>query len=143
MSLGLGEVSVSWGAAAVLGVNVVLLLLSGVLTLAGAAWACGIPQPGAGGERLAAQETTCTTTVRSRGRSSKSIRTSCCQVPEREAAADQRDLLGGADQRGALVGVRVGVVVEPVVLVVAVDRDQPVEQRAQVGDARRARTPSS
>ena len=34
VSLGLGEVSVSWGAAAVLGVNVVLLLLSGVLTLA-------------------------------------------------------------------------------------------------------------
>ena len=34
VSLGLGEVGVSWGAAAVLGVNVVLLLLSGVLTLA-------------------------------------------------------------------------------------------------------------
>ena len=34
VSLGLGEVSVSWGAAAVLGVNVVLLLLSGVTTLA-------------------------------------------------------------------------------------------------------------
>ena len=34
VSLGLGEVSVSWGAAAVLGVNVVLLLLSGVATLA-------------------------------------------------------------------------------------------------------------
>jgi uncharacterized hydrophobic protein (TIGR00271 family) len=34
VSLGLGEVSVSWGAAAVLGVNVVLLLLSGVVTLA-------------------------------------------------------------------------------------------------------------
>jgi uncharacterized hydrophobic protein (TIGR00271 family) len=34
VSLGLGEVSVSWGAAAVLGVNVVLLLLSGTLTLA-------------------------------------------------------------------------------------------------------------
>src|SRR3954447_25240587 len=34
VSLGLGEVSVSWGAAAVLGVNVTLLLLSGSLTLA-------------------------------------------------------------------------------------------------------------
>jgi len=34
VSLGLGEVSVSWGAAGVLGVNVVLLLLSGTLTLA-------------------------------------------------------------------------------------------------------------
>ena len=33
VSLGLGEVSVSWGAAGVLGVNVVLLLLSGVVTL--------------------------------------------------------------------------------------------------------------
>ena len=34
VSLGLGEVSVSWGAAGVLGVNVALLLLSGTLTLA-------------------------------------------------------------------------------------------------------------
>jgi uncharacterized hydrophobic protein (TIGR00271 family) len=34
VSLGLGEVSVSWGAAGVLGVNVCLLLLSGSLTLA-------------------------------------------------------------------------------------------------------------
>jgi uncharacterized hydrophobic protein (TIGR00271 family) len=34
VSLGLGEVGVSWGAAGVLGVNVVLLLLSGVVTLA-------------------------------------------------------------------------------------------------------------
>jgi uncharacterized hydrophobic protein (TIGR00271 family) len=33
VSLGLGEVSVSWGAAAVLGVNVALLLVSGTLTL--------------------------------------------------------------------------------------------------------------
>jgi uncharacterized hydrophobic protein (TIGR00271 family) len=33
VSLGLGEVSVSWGAALVLGVNVTLLLLSGILTL--------------------------------------------------------------------------------------------------------------
>jgi uncharacterized hydrophobic protein (TIGR00271 family) len=34
VSIGLGEVSVSWGAAGVLGVNVALLLLSGTLTLA-------------------------------------------------------------------------------------------------------------
>jgi uncharacterized hydrophobic protein (TIGR00271 family) len=34
VSLGLGEVSASWGAAGVLGVNVVLLLLSGTVTLA-------------------------------------------------------------------------------------------------------------
>jgi uncharacterized hydrophobic protein (TIGR00271 family) len=34
VSIGLGEVSVSWGAAGVLGVNVLLLLLSGTLTLA-------------------------------------------------------------------------------------------------------------
>jgi uncharacterized hydrophobic protein (TIGR00271 family) len=34
VSLGLGEVSVSWGAAAVLAVNVTLLLLSGAVTLA-------------------------------------------------------------------------------------------------------------
>jgi len=34
VSLGLGEVSVSWGAAGVLGVNVSLLLLSGTTTLA-------------------------------------------------------------------------------------------------------------
>ncbi len=34
VSLGLGEVSISWEAAGVLGINVVLLLLSGSLTLA-------------------------------------------------------------------------------------------------------------
>jgi uncharacterized hydrophobic protein (TIGR00271 family) len=34
VSIGLGEVSVSWGAAGVLGVNITLLLLSGSLTLA-------------------------------------------------------------------------------------------------------------
>jgi uncharacterized hydrophobic protein (TIGR00271 family) len=34
VSIGLGEVSVSWGAAGVLGVNVLLLLLSGTVTLA-------------------------------------------------------------------------------------------------------------
>lgn len=38
VSLGLGEVSVSWGAAGVLGANVALLLLSGSLTLAIQRW---------------------------------------------------------------------------------------------------------
>jgi uncharacterized hydrophobic protein (TIGR00271 family) len=38
VSLGLGEVSVSWGAAGVLGVNVTLLLLSGTVTLALQRW---------------------------------------------------------------------------------------------------------
>jgi uncharacterized hydrophobic protein (TIGR00271 family) len=38
VSLGLGEVSVSWGAAGVLGVNVALLLLSGTATLAIQRW---------------------------------------------------------------------------------------------------------
>jgi uncharacterized hydrophobic protein (TIGR00271 family) len=38
VSLGLGEVSISWGAAGVLGVNVCLLLLSGTLTLAVQRW---------------------------------------------------------------------------------------------------------
>jgi uncharacterized hydrophobic protein (TIGR00271 family) len=38
VSLGLGEVSVSWGAAAVLGINVALLLVSGTATLAVQQW---------------------------------------------------------------------------------------------------------
>ena len=38
VSLGLGEVGVSWGAAGVLGVNVALLLLSGTATLAVQRW---------------------------------------------------------------------------------------------------------
>ena len=38
VSLGLGEVAVSWGAAAVLGVNVALLLISGTATLALQRW---------------------------------------------------------------------------------------------------------
>jgi uncharacterized hydrophobic protein (TIGR00271 family) len=38
VSLGLGEVSISWGAAGVLGVNVCLLLLSGTVTLAIQRW---------------------------------------------------------------------------------------------------------
>ena len=33
------------------------------------------------------------------------------------------------------MGVRVGVIVEAVVLVIALDRDEPVEQSAQIGDA--------
>ena len=62
---------------------------------------------------------------------------------EREPAADDRDHLGGADDRGALVGVGVGVVVEPVVLVVAAGRDQALEQPPAGRGRRRARTPSS
>lgn len=77
------------------------------------------------------------TTVRSRGRSSKSIRTSCCQVPQRQAAADDWHGLGGADHGCALVGVRVGVVVELVVLVLAARRNQPLEHLAQVVDSAR------
>ena len=46
VSLGLGEVSVSWGAAGVLAVNVVLLLLSGSAHPGGAARARGIARPG-------------------------------------------------------------------------------------------------
>jgi hypothetical protein len=38
VSLGLGEVGVNWGAAAVLAVNVTLLLLSGTATLAAQRW---------------------------------------------------------------------------------------------------------
>ena len=38
VTLGLGEVSVSWGAAGVLAVNVALLLLSGTTTLAVQRW---------------------------------------------------------------------------------------------------------
>jgi uncharacterized hydrophobic protein (TIGR00271 family) len=41
VSLGLGEVGVSWGAAGVLGVNVSLLLLSGTATLAFQRWLVG------------------------------------------------------------------------------------------------------
>jgi uncharacterized hydrophobic protein (TIGR00271 family) len=50
VSLGLGEVSVSWGAAGVLGANVALLLLSGSLTLA--------VQTALAGRRSVGQETT-------------------------------------------------------------------------------------
>jgi uncharacterized hydrophobic protein (TIGR00271 family) len=51
VSIGLGEVSVSWGAAGVLGVNVGLLLLSGTATLAVQRWlvsrgGAGRAQPG-------------------------------------------------------------------------------------------------
>jgi uncharacterized hydrophobic protein (TIGR00271 family) len=52
VSLGLGEVAASWGAAAVLGVNVTLLLLSGVITLAvqrRLAESRSRPAPGVGG----------------------------------------------------------------------------------------------
>ena len=81
VSLGLGEVSVSWGAAGVLAVNVSAAPAVGHHDPAGAALAGLARQRRRRRSRLGRQETTCTTTVRSRGRSSKSIRTSCCQVP--------------------------------------------------------------
>ena len=91
--------------------------------------------PNAG--RPNAYDRTCTVTVRRRGRSSKSIRTICCQVPSCEPAVDDRDRLRRADHGGAQMGVGVRVVVEAVVLVVAGARDQAVEQLLQVVDAAR------
>ena len=142
VSLGLGEVSVSWGAAAVLGVNVVLLLLSGVLTLA--------VQRGLASSRSPAPEPAASRSGddlhdhRALARAVVEVdQDQLLPGAERQAAADHRDLLRGADQGGALVGVRVGVVVQPVVLVVAVDGDEPVEQRPAGRRPRRARTPSS
>jgi serine/threonine protein kinase len=52
--------------------------------------------------------------------------------PEGEAPVRHRDHLGGPDDRGPLVRVRVGVVVQAVVLVVASHRDDPVEHGPQV-----------
>jgi uncharacterized hydrophobic protein (TIGR00271 family) len=49
VSLGLGEVGVSWGAAGVLGVNVSLLLLSGTATLATQRWLSGRARPAGAG----------------------------------------------------------------------------------------------
>jgi hypothetical protein len=51
---------------------------------------------------------------------------------EGEAAVDYRHRLRRTDQRRPLVGVRVGVVVEPVVLVLALRRNQPLEHLPQV-----------
>ena len=133
--LGLGDVSGSWGAAGVLGGQRQPCCCSpGTATLAVQRWLISRGSAGAERERLA-QETTCTTTVRSRGRSSKSINTSCCQVPRASRPSHQRDLVGGPDQRGALVSVGIRVVIEAVVLVVALDRDEAVDQVPQVGDA--------
>ena len=66
------------------------------------------------------QTTTLTSTVRSRGRSSKSRRTIYCHVPSKQAARLERDRLRWADDRRAHVSVRVRVVVQPVVLLVAI-----------------------
>jgi uncharacterized hydrophobic protein (TIGR00271 family) len=49
VSLGLGEVSVSWGAAGVLAVNVTLLLLSGTVTLAVQRWLAARGYPAGAG----------------------------------------------------------------------------------------------
>ena len=77
-----------------------------------------------------------TCTDRSRGRSSKSIRTTCCQVPEHQAPAHERDAQRRPQQRRAQVRVRVVVVVEPVVGVVAAlgpaPRHQPLDRLLQV-----------
>ena len=54
---------------------------------------------------------------------------------ERQASVEDRHGLRWADHGGALMRVRVAVVVEPVVLVVAGGRDQSLEHRPQVGDA--------
>ena len=134
VSLGLGEVSVSWGAAGVLGVNVGLLLLSGTRP-----WPCSD-----GCAHAAARA------ARSQARPSGDHLHDHRPVPravvevdqdqllpgaERQSPADHRDLLRGADQRRALVRVGVGVVIQPVVLVVALGWDE------RSSSARRSATP--
>ena len=75
--------------------------------------------------------------MRSRGRSSKSISTICCQVPSRELRRRRSAPPRRARPRSRAGGRGVGVVVEAVVLVVAPGRDQPLEHRAQVVDPAR------
>ena len=82
-----------------------------------------------------AQLTTLTETVRSRGRSSKSSRTTCCQVPSASRPPANGNALRRAHDRRAQVGVGVGVVVEAVVLVVARARDQALEGGLEVAHA--------
>ena len=89
VSLGLGEVAVSWGAAGVLGVNVALLLLSGTCHARPAALVVGSCAAGRAPAETA-QETTCTTTVRSRGTVVEVDQDQLLPGAEREAAADQR-----------------------------------------------------
>ena len=76
------------------------------------------------------QDRTCTITVRVRGRSSKSIRTICCQVPSTRLAVQNRNALRRADQRRTQMRMRVRVVIAAVVLVIA----------GTAGSARRAAT---
>ena len=95
----------------------------------------------AGAQRLIKIRTS-TSTVRSRGRSSKSRARSAARS-RAPAARRSRGSTPTADHRRAQMGVGVGVVVAPVVLVVAVGRDQPLQQRRAGRRRRRARTPSS
>ena len=80
---------------------------------------------------------TCTITLRSRGRSSKSTRTSCCQVPVTSRPSRRGMVSDGPDDRRPDVGVRVRVVVQLVVAVRVVGRDQAVEHGPQVVHAAR------
>ena len=92
----------------------------------------------------APQARTWTETTRSRGRSSKSSRTTCCQVPRPSAPSTIGIDSDGPDERRAQVRVGVRVVVELVVRGSrASGRDQALQQRLQVAARRRARTRSS
>ena len=142
VSIGLGEVSVSWGAAGVLGVNVGLLLLSGTATLAVQRWlvsrggAAALSPARPSGDHLHDHRPVPGAIV-------EVDQDQLLPGAERESPADHRDLLRGAEERGALVRVGVRVVVQPVVLVVALGRDETVERGPAGRRPRRARTPSS
>ena len=92
-------------------------------------------EAGPAAARASAYDSTWTVTVRRRGRSSKSISTTCCQVPSASRPSTTGIVSEGPISGGAEVGVGVGVVVEAVVLVVAGARDQAVEQRLEVVDS--------
>ena len=80
VSLGLGEVAVSLGRRRCAGSQrraAAALRDGDARRCSAGCWTCAAGRA----PYDAAQEMSCTTTVRSRGRSSKSIRTSCCQVP--------------------------------------------------------------
>ena len=136
VTLGLGEVSVSWGAAGVLGGQRQRCSSCRAPRpwWCSAGWAHAAPPPPAlspgrpSGNHLHDHRPVAGAVV-------EVDQDQLLPGPERQAPVDHRDLLGGADQRGALVRVRVGVVVQPVVLVVArrlgMSRSSSV---AQVGD---------
>ena len=83
----------------------------------------------------ASQDRTWTVTVRERGRSSKSISTTCCQVPSASRPSTTGIVSDGPITAARRCAWELRVVVEPVVLVVAVGRDQAVEQRLEIVDA--------